>query len=32
MNTSTFFVHTISLTYSMKLIIIFGIKKKPKIT
>jgi len=26
MNTSTYFVHTISLIYAMKLIIIFGIK------
>ena len=26
MNTSTYFVHTISLIYTMKLIIIFGIK------
>ena len=26
MNTSTFFVHTLSLIYAMKLLVIFGIK------
>ena len=31
MNTSTYFVHTISLIYTMKLIVIFGIKVYQKI-